>query len=136
MYVVRALGAYNIMLAFIFSILQAADQSYDFITNSKTYQPTDTEVLSHDTACAGIIGAARNNLCGVGIAYDSKVAMLRYKIKKATNNVAHMIREPAAFNYHYQDISIYSCSFGPKDDGKTIFKRYGKSPIVTVGCVT
>ena len=34
--------------------------------------------FSHGTRCAGEIAAARdNNICGVGVAYDSKIAGIR-----------------------------------------------------------
>lgn len=108
-------------------ILQAAEHSYDFVTNSKT-QPTDTQALFHGTGSAGIIAAARNDLCGVGIAYDSKVSSLRIVggtfrgtgRKHQSPNAEFSMREALAFNYHYDSISIYSCGYGPADDGKTI----------------
>lgn len=108
-------------------ILQAGDHSYDFVANSKT-QPTDAKILSHGTACAGVVAAARNNLCGVGIAYDSKAASLRvlggtYRSpdgRSQSPTPEYSSREATAFNYHYDSISIYSCSYGPEDDGKSL----------------
>lgn len=100
-------------------ILQAAEHSYDFVANSKT-QPTDSQTLSHGTASAGIVAASRNNLCGVGIAYDSKVSSLRILEMNYDSNASpqeYSTREAAAFNYHYDAISIYSGGFGTEDDG-------------------
>jgi kexin len=50
-----------------------AEGSYDF--NDKNPEPKP--VLSddrHGTRCAGEVAAVKNNVCGVGVAYDSKVA--------------------------------------------------------------
>lgn len=69
----------------------------------------------HGTRCAGQIAAQKNNLCGVGIAYKSKVAGLRILSGAITD-----IDEAAALNYAYQNTSIYSCSWGPPDDGKSM----------------
>ncbi|KAG8227604.1 hypothetical protein J437_LFUL016797 [Ladona fulva] len=62
--------------------------------------------LIHGTRCAGEVAAARDNgICGVGVAYDSKVADLI-----EANSMGH---EPDL-------IDIYSASWGPTDDGKTV----------------
>jgi kexin len=50
-----------------------AEGSYDF--NDKVPEPKP--ILSddrHGTRCAGEVAAVKNNVCGVGVAYDSKVA--------------------------------------------------------------
>ena len=57
--------------------LQNAAASYDFSSNDRYPYPryTDDWFNSHGTRCAGEIAAARdNNICGVGVAYDSKIA--------------------------------------------------------------
>lgn len=69
----------------------------------------------HGTRCAGEIAAVRNNICGVGMAYDSKVAGIRILSKPISDE-----DEATAVNYHYQENDIYSCSWGPPDDGKTM----------------
>ncbi|KAI0263376.1 peptidase S8/S53 domain-containing protein [Gloeopeniophorella convolvens] len=69
----------------------------------------------HGTRCAGQIGAVKNNVCGVGIAYDSKVAGLRILSGPISD-----IDEAASLNYNYQNTSIYSCSWGPPDDGRSM----------------
>jgi kexin len=69
----------------------------------------------HGTRCAGQIGAVKNNVCGVGIAYDSKVAGVRILSGPISD-----IDEAAALNFHYHNTSIYSCSWGPPDDGKSM----------------
>ncbi|KAH7923465.1 hypothetical protein BV22DRAFT_1036240 [Leucogyrophana mollusca] len=91
-----------------------AVDSYDF--NDHTDLPTPK--LSddhHGTRCAGQIGAAKNDVCGVGLAYDSKVAGVRILSGPITD-----VDEAAALNYGFQNVSIYSCSWGPPDDGKSM----------------
>ena len=57
----------------------------------------------------------KNNVCGVGIAYNSKVAGIRILSGTITD-----IDEAAALNYRYHNTSIYSCSWGPPDDGRSM----------------
>ncbi|KAJ2552610.1 pheromone processing endoprotease [Coemansia sp. RSA 1933] len=88
--------------------------SYDF--NDKTKLPTPR--LSddyHGTRCAGQIAAARNNVCGVGVAYGARVAGIRMLSKEVTDQ-----DEILALNYAMDTNWIYSCSWGPNDDGKTV----------------
>ncbi|EDR09349.1 uncharacterized protein LACBIDRAFT_248825 [Laccaria bicolor S238N-H82] len=89
-----------------------AANSYDF--NDHEALPTPkTDRDHHGTRCAGQIAAIKNDVCGVGIAYDSKVAGLRILSAPISD-----VDEAAALNYGYQDVSIYSCSWGPRDNGE------------------
>lgn len=70
----------------------------------------------HGTRCAGEIAAVPNNsFCAVGVAYGSKVAGIRVLDGPLTDSL-----EAIAFNKHYQVNDIYSCSWGPDDDGHTV----------------
>jgi kexin len=69
----------------------------------------------HGTRCAGEIAAVRNDVCGVGMAYDSKVAGIRILSKPIDD-----ADEATAINYGFQQNHIYSCSWGPRDDGQTM----------------
>ena len=69
----------------------------------------------HGTRCAGQVAARKNNVCGVGIAYDSKAAGIRILGGRITTT-----DEAAALNYGYDKVGIYSCSWGPKDNGQTM----------------
>jgi kexin len=69
----------------------------------------------HGTRCAGQIAAVKNDVCGVGIAYESKVAGLRILSGPISD-----VDEAAALNYGFQNTSIYSCSWGPPDDGMSM----------------
>ncbi|KAK3694580.1 pheromone processing endoprotease KexB [Podospora appendiculata] len=91
-----------------------AEGSYDF--NDKTLEPRPR--LSddkHGTRCAGEVSAVRNNVCGVGVAYDSKIAGLRILSKLISD-----ADEAVAMNYDFQHNQIYSCSWGPPDDGRSM----------------
>ena len=84
--------------------------------------PNDSDPYNaHGTKCSGTIAAKANNkLCGAGIAYDAKVGAIRMLDGKATDSL-----EADALSFNPQHIDIYSCSWGPKDNGKT-FGRPGK----------
>ncbi|ORZ03774.1 peptidase S8/S53 domain-containing protein [Syncephalastrum racemosum] len=89
-----------------------AEGSYDF--NARTALPSPKlEDDNHGTRCAGEIAAARNDVCGVGVAYDAKVAGIRILSEDITD-----ADEAEALNYAYQQNHIYSCSWGPPDLGE------------------
>eukprot|EP00057_Strongylocentrotus_purpuratus_P024220 XP_011678694.1 PREDICTED: proprotein convertase subtilisin/kexin type 7 [Strongylocentrotus purpuratus] len=69
----------------------------------------------HGTRCAGEIGAARNNVCGVGVSFSSRVSGIRLLDGPMTDSL-----EATAFNKFMYINDIYSCSWGPDDDGKTV----------------
>jgi kexin len=88
--------------------------SWDFNENSDEPKPRLYDD-KHGTRCAGEIAAVRNNVCGVGMAYDSRIAGIRILSKPISDE-----DEAASVNYHYQENQIYSCSWGPPDDGQTM----------------
>ncbi|OLY79504.1 Protease KEX1 [Smittium mucronatum] len=88
--------------------------SYDFNDNTKLPTPRLGDDY-HGTRCAGQISAIRNDVCGVGVAYDSKVSGIRM----LSGPVSELI-EVRALNYQFQINDIYSCSWGPTDDGATV----------------
>ncbi|BEI93863.1 uncharacterized protein CcaverHIS019_0603220 [Cutaneotrichosporon cavernicola] len=69
----------------------------------------------HGTRCSGEIAAGANDACGVGVAYKAKIAGLRILSDPITD-----ADEAAALNYKYQENEIFSCSWGPPDDGKSM----------------
>ncbi|XP_069470577.1 proprotein convertase subtilisin/kexin type 7 isoform X2 [Ambystoma mexicanum] len=92
--------------------------SYDLNSNDADPMPhPDNENDNHHgTRCAGEIAAVPNNsFCAVGVAYGSRVAGIRVLDGPLTDSM-----EATAFNKHYQINDIYSCSWGPDDDGKTV----------------
>ncbi|XP_052829695.1 neuroendocrine convertase 2 [Octopus bimaculoides] len=96
-----------------------ADASFDFSSHDPFPYPryTDTWFNSHGTRCAGEVAAKRDNSkCGVGVAYDSKVAGLRMLDQPYMTDMI----EANAMGYKPNEIDIYSASWGPTDDGMTV----------------
>ncbi|KAH8813113.1 peptidase S8/S53 domain-containing protein [Xylogone sp. PMI_703] len=91
-----------------------AEGSYDFNDNTLEPKPRLSDDR-HGTRCAGEIAAVKNNVCGVGVAYNSRISGLRILSKEITD-----ADEAIALNYAYQQNQIYSCSWGPPDDGRTM----------------
>lgn len=92
--------------------------SYDLNSNDPDPMPHPDEENGnhHGTRCAGEIAAVPNNsFCAVGVAYGSRIAGIRVLDGPLTDSM-----EAVAFNKHYQINDIYSCSWGPDDDGKTV----------------
>ncbi|KAI1392771.1 peptidase S8/S53 domain-containing protein [Hypoxylon trugodes] len=88
--------------------------SWDFNDQRPEPRPTLSDD-KHGTRCAGEVSAARNDVCGVGVAYDSKIAGIRILSKLISD-----ADEADAMNYDFQNNDIYSCSWGPPDDGKSM----------------
>jgi kexin len=91
-----------------------AEGSYDFNDHVDLPKPRLSDDR-HGTRCAGEVAAGRNNACGVGVAYDAKISGVR--ILSGEINDAD---EALAINYEMDKNDIYSCSWGPPDDGKTM----------------
>jgi kexin len=91
-----------------------AEGSWDFNDNDPEPKPELSDDR-HGTRCAGEISAVRNDACGVGVAYDSKIAGIRILSSPISD-----ADEAEAMIYKYQDNQIYSCSWGPPDDGRSM----------------
>lgn len=94
------------------------DASADFNDNDNDATPRydATNINKHGTRCAGEVAAAfNNNACIVGVAYNAKVGGIRMLDGKITDSV-----EARSLSYSPQHIDIYSSSWGPDDDGKTV----------------
>ncbi|KAJ2919562.1 hypothetical protein MD484_g846, partial [Candolleomyces efflorescens] len=98
-----------------------AKNSYDFNDHHPLPTPHGDRD-HHGTRCAGQIAAVKNKACGLGIAYESKVSGIRILGGRITTG-----DEAIALNYGYHDVSLYSCSWGPRDDGS---KMQGPSYII------
>ncbi|XP_039494211.1 furin-like protease 1 isoform X3 [Drosophila santomea] len=78
------------------------------------YDMTDSN--RHGTRCAGEVAAVANNsFCAVGIAYGASVGGVRMLDGDVTDAV-----EARSLSLNPQHIDIYSASWGPDDDGKTV----------------
>lgn len=91
-----------------------AEGSYDFNDNTDEPKPRLSDDR-HGTRCAGEIAAVRNGVCGVGVAYKARIGGIRI-LSKVINDED----EATAMNYKYQENQIYSCSWGPPDDGRSM----------------
>ncbi|KAI6861264.1 hypothetical protein KC323_g5924 [Hortaea werneckii] len=91
-----------------------ASGSYDFNDQVDDPKPRLSDD-HHGTRCAGEVAAVRNDVCGVGIAYDGKVSGVRILSRMISD-----ADEAVAMNYAYQENQIYSCSWGPPDDGQSM----------------
>ncbi|XP_076465888.1 furin-like protease kpc-1 isoform X3 [Babylonia areolata] len=70
----------------------------------------------HGTRCAGEVAAeADNNVCSVGVAYNAKIGGVRMLDGDVTDSV-----EAQSLSLQTQHIHIYSASWGPDDDGRTV----------------
>ncbi|AMD19453.1 HBR552Cp [Eremothecium sinecaudum] len=98
-----------------------AEGSWDFNDNTALPKPQLRDD-THGTRCAAEVAAARNNVCGVGVAYNSKVSGIRILSDDVT-----VEQEAASLVYGLGVNDIYSCSWGPVDNGA---EMQGPSPMV------
>ena len=98
--------------------LQDPKASYDVNSHDDDPMPHyDMEDSNrHGTRCAGEVAATYNNsLCSVGVAYGASVGGVRMLDGDVTDAV-----EARSLSLNPQHIDIYSASWGPDDDGKTV----------------
>ncbi|CAB4014559.1 pro convertase subtilisin kexin type 7-like, partial [Paramuricea clavata] len=95
----------------------SSEGSWDLNSNDPDPTPRadDVGLNHHGTRCAGEIAAVANTYCAVGVAYGAKVAGVRILDGPMTDSL-----EAMAFNMKDQVNDIYSCSWGPDDNGKTV----------------
>ncbi|KAJ3076386.1 pheromone processing endoprotease [Podochytrium sp. JEL0797] len=91
-----------------------AEGSYDFNAHTPVPNPKVSDDR-HGTRCAGEVAAVRNNVCGVGVAFEAKVSAVRILGGALTE-----ADEAASINYKFNENHIFSCSWGPTDDGRTM----------------
>ncbi|KAJ2949490.1 hypothetical protein O0L34_g15413 [Tuta absoluta] len=90
--------------------------STDINGNDDDPMPQDNGDNKHGTRCAGEVAAvAYNQYCGVGIAYNASVGGVRM-----LDGVVNDAVEARALGLNPDHIDIYSASWGPEDDGKTV----------------
>ncbi|GMM28447.1 kexin [Martiniozyma asiatica (nom. inval.)] len=93
----------------------SAEGSWDFNSNRQNPRP-DLQSDYHGTRCAGEIAAVKGNgQCGVGVAFNSKVSGIR--ILSGDINAED---EAASLVYALDVNDIFSCSWGPPDNGKAM----------------
>ncbi|CAH8576342.1 unnamed protein product [Schistosoma guineensis] len=95
--------------------------SYDVNSNDDNPEPRyltrdKSNTNRHGTRCAGEVAAAANNsVCGLGIAYKARIGGVRMLDGDVTDAM-----ESRSLSHQLQHIDVYSASWGPEDDGKTV----------------
>ncbi|XP_066109494.1 proprotein convertase subtilisin/kexin type 4 [Saccopteryx bilineata] len=92
--------------------------SYDFNDYDPDPQPryTPSDENRHGTRCAGEVAAIANNkFCGTGVAYNARIGGVRMLDGTITDVI-----EAQSLSLQPQHIHIYSASWGPEDDGRTV----------------
>ncbi|XP_074174248.1 furin isoform X3 [Rhinolophus sinicus] len=92
--------------------------SFDVNDQDPDPQPRYTQMNDnrHGTRCAGEVAAVANNgVCGVGVAYNAHIGGVRMLDGEVTDAV-----EARSLGLNPNHIHIYSASWGPEDDGKTV----------------
>ncbi|XP_052123023.1 neuroendocrine convertase 1-like [Frankliniella occidentalis] len=94
------------------------DISYDVddgdLDPSPRYDPSTSN--AHGTRCAGEIAMKANNRkCGVGVAFNARIGGVRLLDGEVNDRM-----EGTALGWAHHLVDIYSASWGPNDDGKTV----------------
>lgn len=90
--------------------------STDINDNDQDPMPQDNGDNKHGTRCAGEVAASANNgVCGVGIAFNASIGGVRM-----LDGVVNDAVEARALSLNTNHIDIYSASWGPEDDGRTV----------------
>uniref|UniRef100_A0A674DRX4 Proprotein convertase subtilisin/kexin type 5b n=1 Tax=Salmo trutta TaxID=8032 RepID=A0A674DRX4_SALTR len=101
-------------------LIQNYDNQASYDVNGNDMDPMPRYDASnenkHGTRCAGEVAASANNShCTVGIAYNARIGGVRMLDGDVTDMV-----EAKSLSLQPQHIDIYSASWGPDDDGKTV----------------
>lgn len=90
--------------------------STDINDNDDDPMPRDNGDNKHGTRCAGEVAAvAFNSYCGVGVAYNASIGGVRM-LDGTVNDAV----EARALGLNPDHVDVYSASWGPEDDGKTV----------------
>lgn len=80
------------------------------------YQELSSNLIIYIFRCAGEVAAkSKNNVCGVGVAYNARIGGVRMLDGDVTDIV-----EGGSLSLKTNFIDIYSSSWGPDDDGRTV----------------
>lgn len=95
-----------------------AEISYDMNDDDSDPSPRYGRGIfnSHGTRCAGEIAMEANNVkCGVGVAFNVGIGGVRMLDGAVSDRV-----EASSLVHALDKVDIYSASWGPSDDGKTV----------------
>ncbi|VVC39284.1 Hypothetical protein CINCED_3A022706 [Cinara cedri] len=101
-------------------LIQNYDPSASYDMNNRDDDPMprydQMDTNRHGTRCAGEVAATANNsLCSVGVAFGASIGGVRMLDGDVTDAV-----EARSLSLNPQHIHVYSASWGPDDDGKTV----------------
>jgi kexin len=88
--------------------------SWDF-NGDQGHDPMPDHHDTHGTAAAGVAAAASNNVCGLGACPNCKISGLRLIAGPSSDYM-----EANALSFHIDVNGIFSNSWGPVDDGRTM----------------
>ncbi|RDD46375.1 Neuroendocrine convertase 1 [Trichoplax sp. H2] len=94
------------------------EASYDYNDYDNDPEPRYDSRSSnrHGTRCAGEITMKPNNkMCGVGVAFGARIGGIRMLDGSITDGV-----EASSLGHNMQHVDIYSASWGPNDNGRTV----------------
>uniref|UniRef100_A0A670J7E8 SPC3 n=1 Tax=Podarcis muralis TaxID=64176 RepID=A0A670J7E8_PODMU len=98
------------------SFISMEPKTISLLVVNSTYIKISVCSYRHGTRCAGEVAASANNShCIVGIAYNARIGGVRMLDGDVTDMV-----EAKSLSLNPQHIHIYSASWGPDDDGKTV----------------
>ncbi|KTW30577.1 hypothetical protein T552_00294 [Pneumocystis carinii B80] len=95
-----------------------SEGSYDFNSNDSDPKPT-FPFYTRGTRYAGQVAAARNDFCGLGVAYESNVSGLKFFSIASS-------KEANALTYKFDLNHIYACTWGASDKGN-LFQKISRS---------
>ncbi|CAI2293279.1 unnamed protein product [Caenorhabditis sp. 36 PRJEB53466] len=91
--------------------------SFDFVRFQSLPLPKKSKETQHGTQCAGLV-SMEGNRCGLGVGHAANLGAIRLLGQDFLNDAL----EGDALAFQKQLIDVYSVSWGPKDDGKTVDK--------------
>jgi subtilisin family serine protease len=97
-----------------------SDLSHNF-NSGPSNDPTPARDDGHGTSASGSCCAARNTICGRGVAYQASLVGIRL-----ISESVYDYQEAEGLSFNVDKIRIYSCSWGPADDGRDMI---GPGPV-------
>jgi len=103
-----------------------ASASFDFNDGDPDPSPTASN-QGHGTSVAGLTGAADDGSCGLGVAYNAQLSGIRLISDLFTVSTA-----ASALSFASGTNDIYNNSWGPVDDGVTLWTEPEYTPVLDV----
>lgn len=98
-----------------YSVISDPDASMNYDFNSEDTDPAPVRNDAHGTSVGGVAAARSNQIGGLGVAPEARLAGLRLTAAATDGET-----EARAFSWKNAVLSIYNNSWGPSDDGMTV----------------